>query len=650
MSSNGHDPQVVATPYTNGHGKDDDKVRTTYRSSLQPTSAPSLPAAFRAQDMEEALPAASPLTQTPVGTTYRSSAPAAPRSLRMRLRFWRIFLYAVQLFGRLVFWQMFASNYFPKYVERTNLKRWQAYARSFKHFAIDTGGVMIKAGQFISTRVDILPPEVTDELAALRDEVPPVPTDKIRAILERELGDLGARYSEFADAPLAAASLGQVYKARLHNGDKVVVKVLRPGIEEICHTDLRALEAVSRVAMNFRFVSKRADAVALAREFGRVLLEELSYRHEAQNAARFAEMFKDDMGVYIPKIYTEHSTDNILTIEDVSTLKINDYAALEAAGISRSAVAKRLADTYFKQIFEERFFHADPHPGNLFIYPLPHENGTAARGERPFYLIFIDFGMTGELTQQIAGGLVSTLSAIVERNPRNLIESYKTLGFLMPNADTERIEEATRAVFDQVWGLNMSEMTNISYSAAAELGKEFNDLIFAMPFQVPQDFIYLGRTVSILSGMCTAIDPQFNPWSELQPFAQRLAVQTITSGSPNGAGSPLLQSLFSGNAGQALMTIGQQVITRALQPSSGAGSDIIARLERGDLRLQVDPSASYKAQLARIETQGKRTGRAVIFGSLLVAATLLYTNGDIVPAVMGYVLSAVAFVGAMVGE
>jgi predicted unusual protein kinase regulating ubiquinone biosynthesis (AarF/ABC1/UbiB family) len=580
------------------------------------------------------------------------SEPHPPRGLRMRMRFWRIFIYAVWLFARLVIWQLFVANYFPKYVERTNLKRWVAYARSFRYFAIQMGGVMIKAGQFISTRVDILPPEVTNELAALRDEVPAIPTDHMRAIIERELGPIDRRFSWLNDKPAAAASLGQVYRARLLNGDRVVVKVQRPGIAEICHTDLSALNAVARFAMNFRFVSRRADAIALAQEFGRVLLEELSYRHEARNAQRFSDMFKDDMGVYIPSVYREHSTDCVLTMEDVTTIKINDYAALEDAGISRKAVAKRLMDTYLQQIFVERFFHADPHPGNLFVYPLPHENGTVYSGDRPFYLIFIDFGMTGALTPQIAGGLVSTLTAVISRDAHGLIESYKQLGFLLPDADTDRIEEATRAVFNQVWGLSLAEMSSISYSAAADLGKEFNDLIFAMPFQVPQDFVYLGRTVSILSGMCTSIDPTFNPWSEMEPYAEKMAKQMFSGGGIAAPGtlpaSPLMQ-LFGGGTGQALLNIGQQVIERALTPQASAG-EIIQRLERGDIRMQVEPASSYKKQLQRIEGQSKRTGRTVIFGSLLIASTLLYTNGDVVPAAVGYLLTAVALVTAMTGE
>jgi predicted unusual protein kinase regulating ubiquinone biosynthesis (AarF/ABC1/UbiB family) len=606
--------------------------------------AGALPAAFRALDMEQE------------GEVVIPTDPDPPRGLRMRLRFWRIFFFAVQLFARLVFWQMFVNKYAPKYVERTNLGRWRKYARAFKNFAIATGGVMIKAGQFISTRVDILPPEVTEELAALRDTVPSIPNKTMMKIVEQELGAISARFSWFSEEPLAAASLGQVYRARLLNGDRVVVKIQRPGIDKICHTDLSALNAVARFAMNFSFVSKRADAVALAREFGRVLLEELSYKHELRNAHRFTEMFKNDLGVYIPTVYKEHSTDRLLTIEDVTTIKINDYTALERAGISRKEVAKRLMDTYLTQIFEERFFHADPHPGNLFIYPLPQgANESFKPGERPFYLIFIDFGMTGTLTPQIAGGLISTLTAVVQRDARSLIKSYQQLGFLTPDADLDRIEEATRAVFNTVWGLSMNEMANISYSAAADLGKEFNDLIFAMPFQVPQDFIYLGRTVSILSGMCTAIDPTFNPWSELQPFTQKFLVQTVREGglpANSPFSSPLVQAVLSGNAGQALMSIGQQVGQFLSAPSANGGgtTELMRRLESGELRMQVEPNAGYKLQLRRIELQSKRTTRAVIFGGLVVASTLLYTNGDLVPAVIGYVLSGVALLTSMFGE
>lgn len=578
-----------------------------------------------------------------------------PRSLKMWVRYVRVLGFFGWLFARLLFWHWFMARLAPETVKRGNLKRWTGYARAFRGFAIEMGGMMIKAGQFISTRSDILPAEITRELASLRDEVPGVPLAQIRQIIEQDLGPISARFAAFDDTPLAAASLGQVHRARLHSGEKVVVKVLRPGIVDICHTDLAAMNVVAHIAMRFRFISRRADAVALIREFGRVLLEELSYRHEARNNARFAAMFRDDLGVYIPAVYPEHSSNRVLTMEDVTAIKLDDYAALEAAGISRKAVAKRLMDTYLVQIFQQRFFHADPHPGNLFVYPLPDsvkrdpayakvDNG----GGKPFYLIFIDFGMAASVTPEIVAGLIDTLGAVITRDSRKLIESYSELGFLLPGADVDRLEEATRQVFDQVWGLSMDQLRDTSFDRMANIGKEFSDLLYAMPFQVPQDFIYLGRTVSILSGLATSLDSSFNPWSEIQPYAQKLMLTRggkpgAAEGAVSALGFPALQSLFSGNGAQALVSLGQTVLGRA------TGSTVLNRLESGELTLKTEAGPLLRGQLARVEAQGRRTQRAVIFGSLLVTSTLFYMNGDAAIAVIGWILSAGAFVSYLGG-
>jgi predicted unusual protein kinase regulating ubiquinone biosynthesis (AarF/ABC1/UbiB family) len=515
---------------------------------------------------------------------------------------------------------------------------------------------MIKLGQFVSTRADILPDEVIAELASLRDEVPSVPTHEIREIVERELGAIGERYEWFDDRPVAAASLGQVHRARLRNGDRVVVKVQRPGIDQICYTDLDALNVVARWAMIFPFIRRRANTVALAEEFGRVLLEELSYLNEARNGDRFAEMFKNDGGVYIPQVYHEHTTDHVLTLEDVTTIKVNDYAALEAAGISRKAVAQRLMDTYLMQVFEERFFHADPHPGNLFVYPLDpeSENGKSPVGGRPFYLNFVDFGMVGSLTPQITSGLVNTLAAVVTRDADKLVQSYSELGFLLPSTDTARLASATKAVFDQVWGMDMSQISNVGYSDMREIGSEFSDLLFSMPFQMPQDFIYLGRTFSILSGMATSLDPTFNPWHELQPYTQKMIAQSLKdSGTAAGqvAGGvlslPVIGSLLNSSGGQALANIGQSIIGRA--STANNAMEIINRLERGEFKLTVTPDDKLARQLRQVEAQGRRTTRAILAGSAVITSTLLYTHGDVTAAIVGYGISGVLLVATWLG-
>jgi predicted unusual protein kinase regulating ubiquinone biosynthesis (AarF/ABC1/UbiB family) len=624
-------PAPVAV-YDNDQADDvalnDDNTEPEFLSALESSVASGRDTAHRVQ---------------PDIATY--TIPRRGRSLQMQYRFWRTLFFAARLFASILWWQFVMPRLIGREaVKRRNPARWLRYTRRFRAFAIIMGGVMIKLGQFVSTRNDVLPPEITQELSGLQDEVPSVPQKQINAAIERELGSISDRFRWIAPEPVAAASLGQVYRAQLLNGDRVVVKVQRPNIRDIVYTDLAALRIVAWVANKFQFIRRRADTAALAEEFGRVLLEEVSYRKEAENAARFAEMFKDDMGVYIPAIYIEHSTDSILTIEDVTTIKISDYDAMEAAGISRTAVAKRLMDTYLRMVFEERFFHADPHPGNLFVYPLPYENGTN-KGNRPFYLIFVDFGMTGSLSPQIAAGLINTLTAIVTRDAEKLVKSYGELGFLLPDADTERIEEATKAAFDQVWGLSMSDIKNVSYTEARELGREFNDLLFAMPFQVPQDFIYLGRAMGILSGMATSLDPNFNPWSELQPYAQKMIAKSITGAEGTALGFPILQSLFNGDAPGTILEAARMLLGRAIALPQRADS-VLNQLDRGELTVRVTPTKAYREPLARIEAQGRRTSRAVIFAGLLVSSTLLYTNGDVIPAVIGWGLSAIALVSA----
>ena len=316
-----------------------------------------------------------------------------------------------------------------RYVRRSRPERLRQLSRRFRNLAVEMGGVMIKLGQFLSSRVDVLPPEITAELQGLQDEVPPVPADQIQAVLQTELGDLAARFSQIETAPLAAASLGQTHRAWLRDetgdgdgagangrGPAVVVKVQRPQIEEIVRTDLAALRAIAPWIMRYRPARRRADVPALMEEFARTLWEELDYLSEADNAERFAQMFQDNPQIYIPRIYREHSTGRVITLENVEAIKIADVAEMTAVGIDSRKVAGALFDAYFQQVFREGFFHADPHPGNLFVRPRAEaadpraeaadpraeagpsvgaEGNGRANGSRPFELIFIDLAWWG---------------------------------------------------------------------------------------------------------------------------------------------------------------------------------------------------------------------------------------------------------------
>ena len=231
--------------------------------------------------------------------------------------------------------------------------------------------------------------------------------------------------------------------------------------------------------------------------------------------------------------------------------------------------------------------------------------------------------------------------AILSRDAARLVDSYDNLGFLLPGADKARIVEATEATFEQVWGLTMEEMRNANYDTVSNLAGEFNDLIFDMPFYMPQDFIYLGRTIGILSGMCTNLDPQYNPWDELEPYTETLIARGFGINIPKGQmltdniPGAIIQSVFSGNAQTTVKLLAEESRRRFLGPLTDA-EDTMRRLQRGDIRVKADLPPSYEQQLKRLERETRRNSRMMWFGSLLITSTLFYTHGDTTIAIIGY--------------
>ncbi|MBN2472852.1 MAG: AarF/ABC1/UbiB kinase family protein, partial [Anaerolineae bacterium] len=283
-------------------------------------------------------------------------------------------------------------------------------------------------------------------------------------------------------------------------------------------------------------------------------------------------------------------------------------------------------NTYLTMVFVHRFFHADPHPGNIFVYPLP-EDGTARHtAHRPFYLVFVDFGMTGELTPALVAGLRETLIALITRDSKRLISSYQQLDILLPGTDLQRLEAASEAVFEQVWGLSITEIASMDARIVAEVGREFSDLLFSMPFQVPQDFIYLGRAVGILSGMCTGLDPEFDPWAAIQPFVRHLLAED--GDAPGGKRwtdlltLDMLRSLLTPETVDLALTTGRDTLTRAAGLPARADK-LLTRLERGDLTIQIAPDPEYQQQLQRLERTGKQIAVGLVFSGMAITGALV---------------------------
>ena len=428
---------------------------------------------------------------------------------------------------------------------------------------------------------------------------------------ERELGaPLTEKFDWFDAEPLAAASLGQVHRARLKVEEEadfrdLVVKVQRPNIASIVDVDLSALGRVGNWLMRYRPIREHADVPALLREFSSTVREEIDYLQEAENARTFFENFKDDRDVHVPRVVASLTTLRVLTLEDVFAIKITDYEAISAAGIDRGEVARKLLDVYLKQIFDDGFFHADPHPGNLFVTPLPPKKGSKRKSVR-WQLTFVDFGMVGHVPDGVQEGLREMLIGVGTKDAGRVVRSYQLLNILLPGADLKMIEQMESQAFDRFWGMSMSDLRKTSPEELRKFAHQYRGLMLSMPFQAPNDLLMLLRCVAILSGMCTGLDPNFNLWTQIAPYAQKM----IAADSDSGL-DLILEQL--GDVFQALIALPSQT------------SRVLAKMEQGELAVQ-SPQVTREVR-ALVRSVDRLTG-GVVFAALLFGAVMLWNAGN----------------------
>lgn len=549
----------------------------------------------------------------------------------LRHRYRRIIQFFIRALVNLTFWELILPHLgLRKLTQKTRAQRLRTIARQFRLLAVNMGGVMIKVGQFLSSRVDLLPAEIITELAGLQDEVPEEDYHDIRKVIEEEFGvPLEQKFVEFREVPEAAASLGQVHQARisLHletSSDgtissesdllDVVVKVQRPEIEKVLEVDLSALHTVGRWLQRYRPIRERADLPALLSEFSRILYEEIDYINEGKNAETFAQNFRERDDIRIPSVVWSHTTKRVLTLEDVRAIKITDYEAIAQAGIDRTEVANRLLDIYLKQIFEDGFFHADPHPGNLFVSPKRFldrdlRGSISLEGENiskpDWVLTFVDFGMVGRVSPHMLEGMSEMLIAIGTRDVHRLTQAYQKMGILLPTADLSKIEAAETRVFERFWGKSMKELREISVHELHQFASEFRELLYTMPFQIPQDMLLLGRTVGILAGICTGLNPEFNVWERLVPFAQKLIAKEARVHYRKWA-----QELTD--------------LVRQLLSYPGRLNMLMQKLEKGEIEMRT-PQLSQR--IDALERSVNRLAGGAIFAAFLISGIQLLSAG-----------------------
>src|SRR5947209_3534937 len=536
-------------------------------------------------------------------------------------RYRKVRRFVTRVFLHVVWWDVVLNAPVLRRFRRPALERYREIARRYRTLAAEMGGVLIKIGQFLSTRVDLLPTAVTRELAGLQDEVPPEPFAAIVAQIEEDFGrPVEEIFSWISPAAVGAASLAQVHAARLPGGEPVVVKVLRPGIEVLVETDLAASRLALRLLKFWGRVRLRVNLDRVGEEITATTRCELDLAAEGRNAERFAQDFAQDRRVCIPRVFWQQSARRTLTLENVGYLKIGDVATLEAAGIRRTEVARNLYRIYMQQIFVHHFVHVDPHPGNLFVRPLPLPSESPftpgdpvpappGGGPRPFQVVFVDFGMAAVIPERLRAALLAYVIALATRHPARLIQSYVAAGVLLPGADLRRLTEVHEELFTRFWGVSIGSLNRVALSEARYFVSQYRDLIYALPFQVPVDLLFVGRAVGLLAGISTSLDPELDLWAETIPFGERLAAEELRRDWRGLIRDGLLQL-------QVALTLPRRLET------------FLTQAERGTLTIETALAPEARKTVHRLERSIRQMAWMMLTAGLLIAGATLHRAAE----------------------
>jgi predicted unusual protein kinase regulating ubiquinone biosynthesis (AarF/ABC1/UbiB family) len=548
-------------------------------------------------------------------------------SIRRR-RYLRIVFFLSRLLLSLVWWELVLGRFLlPGLARRRAAERRRRWAASFRDLAVQMGGVLIKLGQFLSSRADVMPPEITRELAALQDEVPPDPFPPIKKLIEEELGaPLDRLFQRFVEEPQSGASLGQTYYAWLPSGDPVIVKVQRPDIESLVATDLSAIRRAIGFIKWYPALRRRVNLDALLDEFSRITFGELDYIAEGHNAEELRANFADNPQIFIPKPYWSHTSRRVLTLERADAIKITDYEALTQAGIDRAQVAERVFGTYVQQMLVDGFFHADPHPGNLFVEPrgTPPEDGSPTR---EFVVTFVDFGMMGRIQPQEMVRLRDLAIHAFNRDVPEAISDMQKLGFILPGTDTHPLERALYILIDRYYGLSVREFAHIDMDEMLAMAYELRDLIYEFPFQIPIDFVLLARAMGILEGLCAGLDPDFNGFVVAEPYVKQLITMELAEESLADRAIKEVQGLAT-------------LLWRLPRELEG----FLTQSTRGELEVRVAPTRELDRLVGRLERSVNRLMEIIAFAGFLLSGVLLLISGS---RELGWLFLGLAFLTAV---
>ena len=413
------------------------------------------------------------------------------------------FLRQFKIFGiasKLIF-----SLWLDKKIGNNSSGRKRRLAKWLVKKILELGPTFIKIGQALSTRADLIPIEYIEELGQLQDRVPPFSSELAIAAIEQELGKpISLLFAQFNPSPIAAASLGQVHKARLHTGEDVVVKVQRPGLAKLFNLDFEILHRLVRWLNRLIKNVRKFNLEAIYREFFELLYLEIDYIHEGKNADRFRENFQGYQRVTVPKVYWQYTTSKILTLEYLPGIKIDDRLALEANKIDTQEVIQLGITCYLKQLLEDGFFQSDPHPGNMAV---------SQRGD----IIFYDFGTMAEVKTIAKDQMVKTFFAVLKNDTEEVVETLIYMGLIEPVADMTPVKRMIAFMLEEF------RDKPVDVRAFEQRTDEVYSIFEQQPFRLPPQMTFIVKSLTTLDGIARALDPQYNLLAAAQPFLRQVA-------------------------------------------------------------------------------------------------------------------------------
>ena len=507
------------------------------------------------------------------------AAPETPRPDNMRRYDWRAIAryYRWRPLGVLwrtltVSWMLgtFALGLLSDHVFKRTVINQERRAIRLRQILTQLGPTFIKVGQALSTRPDLIKPSFLDELIKLQDQLPPFSNEVAHQIIYNDLERTTEEiYSDFSAQPVAAASLGQVYKARLYSGEEVAVKVQRPNLMPIICRDLYILRWAAGWIAPWLPLNLGHDLTLIVDEFGSKLFEEVDYLNEGRNAEKFAANFQDEPLVKVPSIYWRYCSAHVLTMEWINGFKLTDTESVKAAGLASNDLVEIGVSAGLRQLLEFGFFHADPHPGNLFAMP----DGRMA---------YIDFGMTDQLDQLTKETLVDSVVHLINRDYVELADDFVKLGFLTPDVDVRPIVPALETVFADAIGASVGDFNFKSIT------DKFSEVMYEYPFRVPAKFALIIRSLVTQEGLALSLDPNFKIVEIAYPYVAR---RLLTAETPS-LRRRLIEVLFKDGHFQWTRLENLLMIARSDQsfdiiPTAGLGLQFLLSDEGKYLRRQI---------------------------------------------------------------